>query len=272
MRDPLAVERHAGMRPDARWFQLLRQFVARDLQQRYLGSLSGGLWALLQPLALLAIYAVVFVEVLKVRLPDRVGADFVPFLVTALWPWTAFAESLNRSVNAFPENAGLLSKVALPREVLVLAPVVSSFLVHMTGFIAVLLLLVAIGKPIHLAGMVPATLAMILLFVFSAGLALALASLQVFVRDLGHALAQFLTLLFFLTPVFYAPEMLPPRIARWLDANPMSGFIGAVRGPLLGMHDGGLSSLLLPAVFAGVAALLGWWVFRRLQRHLEDFL
>ena len=272
MCDPLPAERHAGMRADARWFHLLRQFVARDLQQRYLGSLSGGLWALLQPLALLAIYAVVFVEILKVRLPDRIGADFVPFLVTALWPWTAFAESLNRAVNAFPENASLLSKVALPREVLVLAPVVSSFLVHTTGFAAVLSLLAVIGKPIQLAGVVPAAIAMILLFGCSAGLALALASLQVFVRDLGHALAQFLTLLFFLSPVFYAPEMLPPRIASWLVANPMSSFIGAVRGPLLGMHDGLWSGLLLPLVFAIAALLLGWWVFRRLRRHLEDFL
>jgi lipopolysaccharide transport system permease protein len=272
MRGPFPAERHAGMRPDARWFHLLRQFVARDLQQRYLGSLSGGLWALLQPLALLAIYAVVFVEVLKVRLPDRVGADFVPFLVTALWPWTAFAESLNRAVNAFPENASLLSKVALPREVLVLAPVTSSFLVHTTGFIAVLVVLAAIGKPIHASGVLPAALAMILLFGFSAGLALALASLQVFVRDLGHALAQFLTLLFFLSPVFYAPEMLPPRLARWLDANPISSYLGAVRGPLLGMHDNPWSGLLLPLVFAIAALWLGWWVFRRLRRHLEDFL
>jgi hypothetical protein len=100
------------MRLDARSLQLLRQFVARDLRQRWLGSLSGGLWALMQPLAMLAIYAVVFVEILKVRLPERVGGDFVPFLVVALWPWTAFAEALNRAVNVFPENAGLLSKVA----------------------------------------------------------------------------------------------------------------------------------------------------------------
>ncbi len=74
-----------------RWLHLLRHFVVRDLRQRYLGSLWGGAWALLQPLLTLAIYAVVFVEVLKVRLPEAAGPGFVPFFAAALWPWTAFA-------------------------------------------------------------------------------------------------------------------------------------------------------------------------------------
>jgi lipopolysaccharide transport system permease protein len=260
------------MRPDARWFLLLRQFIARDLRQRWLGSLSGGLWALMQPLAMLAIYAVVFVEILKVRLPERVGGDFVPFLVVALWPWTAFAEALNRAVNVFPENAGLLSKVALPREVLVLAPICSSFIVHGIGFLAVLGVLAALGKPILLAGLPQALLAFVLLAAFATGLALALASLQVFVRDLAQALGQFLTLWFFLSPVFYAPEMLPESIARWLHLNPMSGFIGAIRGPLLGMDGSAATSLLAPALAAALSLGVGIWVFRRLQRHLEDFL
>ena len=98
----------AALRPLARWLNLLRHFVVRDIQQRYLGSLWGGLWALLQPLLLFGIYAVVFVQILKVRLPATAGGDFVPFLVASLWPWTAFAEALNRSSNAIPEHASLL--------------------------------------------------------------------------------------------------------------------------------------------------------------------
>lgn len=260
------------MRPHARWFQLLRQFTVRDLRQRWLGSLSGALWALLQPLAMLAIYAVVFVEILKVRLPERVGAEFVPFLVAALWPWTAFAESLNRAVNTFPEHAGLLSKVSLPREVLVLAPVCSAFLVHGVGFLAVLLVLWLLGQPIHPGGVPQALLGMVLLFGFAAGLALALAALQVFVRDLAQALGQLLTLWFFLSPVFYAPEMLPPAIAPWFALNPMAGFLEAIRAPLLGMPSATPAALLAPLLFAGLALAAGTWVFRRLERHIEDFL
>jgi len=260
------------MRPDARWLNLLRQFTARDLRQRWLGSLSGALWALLQPLFMLAIYAVVFVEILKVRLPERVGSDFVLFLVVALWPWTAFAEALNRSINAFPEHAGLLAKVALPREVLVLAPVCSAFLVHGLGFLAVLAVLAMIGKPIHAAGLPQAAFGFALLAIFATGLSLALASLQVFVRDLGQALGQFMTLWFFLSPVFYAPEMLPPAIAEWFVWNPMAAFLGAIRAPLLGTPGAGPGALLAPALLAFAALAVGLWVFRRLRGHLEDFL
>ncbi|MFO0041705.1 MAG: ABC transporter permease [Pseudomonadota bacterium] len=260
------------MRPDARWLNLLRQFTARDLRQRWLGSLSGALWALLQPLFMLAIYAVVFVEILKVRLPERVGSDFVLFLVAALWPWTAFAEALNRSVNAFPEHAGLLAKVALPREVLVLAPACSAFLVHGLGFLAVLAVLALIGKPIHVAGLPQATLGFALLAIFAIGLSLALASLQVFVRDLGQALGQFMTLWFFLSPVFYAPEMLPPAIAEWFAWNPMAAFLGAIRAPLLCTPGAGPAALLAPTLLAFAALAAGLWVFRRLRSHLEDFL
>lgn len=260
------------MSPAARWYPLLRQFTVRDLRQRWLGSFSGGLWALFQPLAMLAIYAVVFVEILKVRLPERVGTDFVPFLVCALWPWTAFAEALTRSVNAFPEHAGLLSKVPLPREVLVLAPVCSAFLVHGVGFVAVLAVLALLGQPLHAVGIPQALAGFILLFAFATGLALALASLQVFVRDLGQALGQFLTLWFFLSPVFYAAEMLPPALAPWFALNPMAGFLDAIRAPLLGMPTAGAGALLAPLLFAGAALAAGAWVFRRLERHLEDFL
>jgi len=260
------------MLPDARWFQLLRQFTVRDLRQRWLGSFSGGLWALLQPLAMLAIYAVVFVEILKARLPERVGSEFVPFLVCALWPWTAFAEALNRAVNVFPEHAGLLSKVPLPREVLVLAPVCSAFLVHGIGFAAVLVVLALVGQPLHPAGIPQALAGFLLLFAFATGLALALASLQVFVRDLGQALGQFLTLWFFLSPVFYAPEMLPPALAPWFALNPMAGFLDAIRAPLLGLPATGVETLLMPLLFAAAALAAGRWIFRRLERHLEDFL
>lgn len=258
------------MRPAAQWFNLLRHFAVRDFRQRWLGSLSGGLWALLQPLLLLAIYALVFVEVLKVRLPDSIGAGYVAFLATGLWPWIAFSEALNRGIQAIPEHASLLAKVPLPREVLVLAPVVSSFAVHGVGFAAVLVALAALGNPIAPGGVPLALLAFALLFAFAAGLALLLAAVNVFVRDLAQVVAQGLTLVFLLTPIFYARDMVPARIAAALDWNPVAVLIDGVRAPLLALDSGHRlwPSLLLVAL----ASVLGVAVFRRLARHFEDFL
>jgi ABC-type polysaccharide/polyol phosphate export permease len=255
-----------------RW-NLIRHFVLRDLKQRYLGSLSGGLWAVLQPLLLLGVYAFVFVEILRVRnLPAAAGGDFVVFLVAGLWPWTAFAEALNRSVTAIQDHAGLLSKVALPREVLVLAPVTSAFLLHGVGFVAVTLALAFAGKDVDALGL-PAALAMFaLLYAFALGLALVLAALQVFVRDLGHMLGQFLTLWFFLTPVFYTRDMVPPAFATVLSLNPVSPYVDAVRGALHAPLAPVPSQWALAALYAALALAAGAFVFRRLSRHFEDFL
>lgn len=260
------------MRPAARWLNLLRHFVLRDIKQRYLGSLWGGLWALLQPLLLFGIYTVVFVQILRVRLPAAVGADFVPFLVAGLWPWTAFSEALNRASNAIPEHAGLLAKVAMPRAVLVVAPVSASFLLHGAGFVVVVAAVAAMGRAWHPEGIPAAALLFLLLYGFALGLACALAAIQVFVRDLSHVLAQAITLWFFLTPVFYTRDMVPPQFARVLELNPVTVYIDGIRGALASGVQPGALQLLLAAATTAIACLVGAFVFRRLSRHFEDFL
>src|SRR6478752_910044 len=110
-------------------FRLALHFIRRDIRNRYLGSFTGGLWALVQPLIQLAVYSFVFVQVFKARLPGMDAPGYVPFLVTALWPWTAFSEAIVRSTTAVQDNAALIGKVALPREVLVVAVAASSFAV-----------------------------------------------------------------------------------------------------------------------------------------------
>jgi lipopolysaccharide transport system permease protein len=252
--------------------QLARHFIARDLRNRYLGSLSGALWALLQPLLLLGIYAMVFVQILKVRWPDAtIGASYVPYLATGLWPWTAFAEALNRGTNAIPEHAALLSKVPLPRPVLVLAPVAGSFLIHGAGFIAVLVVLALTGSPPRLAGIPWALVTYALLFVFALGLAWLTAALQVFVRDLAPIVAQLLTLWFFLTPIFFAREMVPERLGAILAFNPLAGYVDAFRAALLGTAAPS-AALWGPPLYAAIAIAAGAFVFGRLSRHFEDFL
>lgn len=257
---------------NTQWLRLLRHFAARDLQQRYLGSLSGVVWVFLHPLLLLAIYSTIFIAVLKVRLPTAAGADFVVFLVGGLWPWMAFSEALGRSVTALTDHAGLLAKVALPREVLVLAPVLGGFALQVLGFLFVLLVLAAFGKPVHWLGIGVTLLGFTALAAFTVGLALALAPAQVFIRDLSHVLAQVLTLWFFLTPIFYSTQMAPPLLAHLLRFNPLGAYINAIREPLLGRPWEALPWLVGAVCLAAVSVALGVGVFRRLHRHIEDFL
>jgi len=255
----------------SRLASLALQFTTRDLRNRYLGSLSGLVWAVVQPLLLLATYAIVFVEVLKVRLPDAVGAGFVPYLALGLWPWTAFAEGLVRGSNAIVEHTSMLSKIAVPKLLIVFAPVAGSFLIHGVGFLMVLAALDLSQVPIQWQGLPVALLLYLCLFLWTLGLAWMLSALTVFVRDLAHVIPQVLTLGFFLTPVFFAREMIPPRFALLTDANPMSVYLDGFRAAMLGTQ--GLGDRAWLALAAALAALaLGLVLFRRLDRHLEDFL
>jgi ABC-type polysaccharide/polyol phosphate export permease len=252
---------------------VLRQFIARDFGQRYLGSLTGPAWALLQPLLLLGVYALVFVQVLRVRLPNGdAPADAIPFLVAALWPWTAFAEGLSRAVQAVPENAALLAKVAVPKQLLVLAPLVVTFAVHGVGLLVVGLMLGIVGRPFELAGVIPALFAYVLLAAFTLGVALLLAAWNVFVRDVGQILGQALTLLFFLSPVFFTREMVPEAFRVVFDLNPLSIYFDLIRALLLGTSID-LAIAFGKAILATAVALLsGAFVFRRLAPHFEDYL
>lgn len=250
---------------------LLRHFTLRALRERFEGTLTGIGWAVVQPLVMLGVYSLMFVTVLRARLPDSIDLGFVPFLAVGLWPWTAFAESLTQGTTSIHDNASLLSKVALPRAVLVLSRVVAAFALHGLGFALVLITLALLGYPLQWSGLPIALGLLCLLAIAAAGLALALAAIQVFVRDLAQIIGQLLTVGFFLTPIFYPREMLPVRLQPLLDANPMTAFVEAFRWSLFGAGEPGFGWWAL-LWFPPAALAFGWFVFHRLSRHFEDFL
>ncbi|HEY6986039.1 MAG TPA: ABC transporter permease [Rhodanobacteraceae bacterium] len=252
--------------------RLTLRFFRRELRNRFAGSFTGGLWALFQPLVQLAVYAFVFVHVFNARVPGADAPGYVPFLVTALWPWTAFSEAILRSTTAVQDNAALIGKVAMPREVLVVATAASSFAVHIAGFVAILIVLALTGNDIAITGFVPALLLYFPLFALALGFALICASLQVFVRDLVQALGQLLMLLMFAAPIFYDAEQVPESVRGWLALNPFTFYADAFRAFLL--HHGvvGVERVLIALATAAVVLLAGHLLFRRLDPHFEDFL
>lgn len=254
-------------------WRLFRHFLGRDLKERFLGSFSGGLWALIQPLVQLAIYAFVFVHIFKARVAGAgETGGYVPFLVVAMWPWTAFSEAILRSTTAITENAALIGKVPMPRAVPVLATVAASFLLHGAGFVAIVLILPLFGYTVHLAWLPPALVLLVVLMVLASGLALLAAAIQVFVRDLVQVLTQLLMLAMFAAPIFYSRAMIPERYQPVIDLHPYTWYAGAFREMLLHDRMPGLvpfAGVALVAVFIG---MLGWWVFHRLDAHFEDYL
>lgn len=251
---------------------LATHFIRRELRERYRGSFTGFGWAFLQPLLQLAIYAFVFVQIFKARVPGADAPGYVPFLVVGMWPWVAFSDAVLRSTTAMQDNAALIGKVALPREILVLAPCVTSFLLHIGGFVAILIVLALFGQGVQLAWLPVVLLLYIPLFVFSLGLALMLASLQVFVRDLVQILGQLLTLMMFAAPIFYDRKNLPEKFQMFPDFNPFTFYVESFRSLLLGYGQWHWESLLFALLIAVAMLFIGHWIFKRLDSHFEDFL
>lgn len=248
------------------------QLVSRSIRTDYLENLTGFAWLVLQPLLLLAVYAFVFTTIFKARIPDADMVGFVPYLAIAFWPWTAFSEAVLKGSNTVVANAALIGKVAFPSELLPLSMVTATFIMHLAGYLAVLIVLQLTGVDIHWMGVILAVPVLLLLLLFACGLTLFSSALQVFVRDVAQILPPLMTFWFFTTPILYSLSILPQGMAAVFEWNPMTWFVIKLRSLILFgdfnlvWADGILLLLSLSALWLGLK------FFRRFAGHFEDFL
>lgn len=253
-----------------RW--LFINFLRKEISDRYIGSISGIFWLLINPLALLAIYGFVFAVIFRVNVPELKGRAFIEFVALGLWPWLAFQEGVQRGTASIQNAAGLIKKVSFPHELIVYGSVASTYLVHVAGFLIVLVVMGLSGKEIHFAALPVAMLFLLFQMMFTCGLVLLSSALQVFVRDVEHVLSPLLMIWFYATPVLYPASLVPEQIRSVMALNPMAMFIGNVRDALL--H--GVVSVTWQTVALAVGSIalfaLGRLMFRRLSPHFEDFI
>ncbi len=250
--------------------RLFAQFFRREATTRYLGSITGLAWALVNPIALLAVYHFVFTTIF--RASGFAGSSFLAFVAVALWPWLAAQEAIQRAAVCVPAYGGLIRKVAFPHEVVVYASVAATLALHFTGYVVVLAVLRAIGEPIHLEGLLLAVPLWIVMAIAVAGIALALSALQVFVRDVEHVLMPVLMMLMYLTPILYPLTLVPASMRGWVQANPFTWLVGRLRAALLEGRLGFEAADLVALAVALALFAAGRWMFRRLSPHFEDFV
>lgn len=252
---------------------LTTEFIVRELRARFSGSFAGILWAVFQPALQLAIFAFIFVKVFHAKVPGADAPGYLSFLAVALWPWTAFADAILNATKAIQDNSALIGKVALPRSLLVFARVCASFAIHLLGFVVIVVVLSFSDDHVRLlTGLLPALLLYIPLFALALGFSLAFAAMQVFVRDLIQLLGQTLPMLMYCAPVFYDRSVIPPSVQPWLSLNPFTFYAEAFHALVLGHGTLDPWSVLWALVVAALVLLAGYGLFRRLDRHFEDFL
>jgi ABC-type polysaccharide/polyol phosphate export permease len=249
-----------------------QNLVVRQIRQDYLENITGFAWLILQPLILLAVYAFVFSTIFKARIPEAGDIGFVPYLAVAFWPWTAFSEAVLRANGSITANGALIGKVAFATEQIPLATVTATFIMHMLGYVAVLIVLQLIGTSIHWLYLLLVVPVMLLMWVFACGFALFSSAIQVFIRDLAQILPPVMTFWFFTTPILYSASYLPESVQAIAQYNPMAWFVARLRELLLfGEINFDLSALIMLLFVIGFSwASLRF--FRRFSRHFEDFI
>ena len=260
----------------SRWWFLFVQWLKRDLAGRYRGSLLGMLWPLAQPVAQIAVFTLIFHGFMQVRWPvgSAVDADTGTQALGGAWAYALnvfaglavfnfFAEVLGRAPVAVLAQPNLVTKVRFPL-LLLPAVTVGAALVHV-GVGAALLLGAALltGTLTLQVAWLPLWLVPVLLY--GASLALLLASLGVYVRDIGQMMAALTSLLMFLTPIFYPLAAVPPSLRGLFELNPVAWAADSLRGLLLEGRALDLSPWAVHLAVSAVAALAAAWVFRRLE-------
>lgn len=249
---------------------LIWRLAVRDLQARYRGSIGGGVWSVVQPLILLVLFNFVFAEILKVRLGPEVGtASFPLFLFCGILPWQALQESLVRSASTLLEHSSLIKRTLFPVEVLPITLAASGIVTQMIGTTILVAALLLTGHGLGLAALALPVL-VVLQFAFMVGLGWVLASLNVFIRDIGQVLGLILTLWLFLTPIFYPPSIYPARFAFVLALNPLALLVEGYRDILLRGVIPPVATFAGLGLSAGAAFVLGHWIFGRLRPGFPD--
>jgi lipopolysaccharide transport system permease protein len=247
-------------------------FVGRDIRGRYVNSVLGLWWAVVQPLALLLLYTFVFSRIMNVRLGDQPGAgNFALYLFCGLLPWLAFADALTRSTSVIAEQTPLIKKVVFPSEILPVHIVLSALVVEAVGLVLLLGGVSLAGRPPGWA-LAALPLVVLLQFMFTTGVAWLLAAVAVFIRDARQVVALGLTLWMFMTPIVYPAYLVPERFRWVLTLNPMWYVVDAYRGALL---DNRLPEAGSAAVLAAIAVTMfvsGHWTFSRAKQSFADLL
>lgn len=249
---------------------LAATLIVREIVVRYKRSALGVAWALIEPLANVAVYIVVFGVFLGA------GADTHDYAVFALWgvlPWLFISSSLEQSTYTLLEHAPLLKKAAFPRELLVVAVIVSRLSTLLLGMVVAVVFTIARGVMFT-----PAQAGLLLMGVAGAatlalGLGLVLSAMQVLLRDVGFVLRFALRLGFYACPIVYPLTRLPESVRASYEMNPLVPLLWCFQAVAVPAEaQPSPIAFVVAALVVASVGVGGWFSFRRLLPAVGDRL
>lgn len=254
--------------------QLIEQMIRREVVGRYKGSVMGLTWSFFNPVLMLTVYTFIFSVVFKARWgmgDEESKTQFAVVLFVGMIVHGLFSEVLNRAPGLILSNVNYVKKVVFPLEIL---PAISmgAALFHSLVSLGVLLIaFVLFNGYLHWTA-VFTPLVLLPLIILTLGLAWILASLGVFLRDVGQTIGIITTVMMFLAPVFYPVTALPEEIQPWLMANPLTFIIEQARAVLIWGKLPDWTGLGIYTAIAIVVAWTGYAWFQKTRKGFADVL
>lgn len=228
--NPLRIVSHLWQYRD-----LIFQLTRRELESRYKGSFIGLGWSLIHPLLMLCVYTFVFSVVFRVRWgmqANENSVDFALALFVGLISFTIFSDVVNSAPLLVLSNVNFVKKVVFPLEILIVVRLLSALINALFALLVLLCGIIVVNHAIHwIVLLLP--IVWLPLILLTSGCSYFLASLGVFVRDLGAAVSIFTTMLFFLTPIFYPLHAVPEQFRLFSRLNPLAILVEDARGVML---------------------------------------
>jgi len=254
--------------------QLIKQMAWREVVGRYKGSVMGILWSFINPVLMLAVYTFVFSVVFKAKWGvggEESNTSFALILFVGLIVHGFLAEVLNRSPSLILSNINYVKKVVFPLEILSVINLAASLFHSVISLVVLLIASVAIN------GYVPWTIILIPVVLFPlatlvTGLSWMLASLGVFIRDIGQTIGIITTVMLFMSPVFFPLSAMPEKYQPFILANPLTFIIEQAREVLLFGHLPNWSGLGIYMIIASTVAWFGYIWFQKTRKGFADVL
>jgi lipopolysaccharide transport system permease protein len=258
----------AHLRRLTEYWDLLRTLSVHRINVRYRQTLLGVGWAVLQPLLMMAIFALIFSRLAGI---SSEGAPYALFAYVALLPWTFFATSVTNATGSLVNNTQLLTKVYFPREILPLTYVVAALFDFAIGLVALGALMAWFQVAIRPSALYIVPL-VLLLSSWAFAVSLLLSAVQVRWRDIGVALPMLVQIWMFVSPVIYPLSVVPASWRPLYLLNPVAGIINAFRDVLLRGHAPEAAPVLSAVAVTAVVLPFAYMVFKRTEATMADIV
>jgi ABC-type polysaccharide/polyol phosphate export permease len=245
-------------RGDSRY--LLQQLILKDFRIRYRNMSLGLLWSFLNPLIMVTIYTFVFTQVFKSSIPY-----FPLFVLCGLIPFNFFVLAWVSATNSIVDNAALVKRTSVRRELFPIAGVLSNVLHLLLQLLLVVGLVAYFGVGFSKQWLwLPIVWGLELIFIV--GIGMATAALNVYIRDTRYIVESVTLVIFWLVPIFYSFEMIPERFADLYQYNPIAALVLASRRIIFDAQAPHAALMWKLTLVSFASFALGWLLFRRLKR------